>query len=55
LSSQLKIPVVLGRPWKNLQSRKSIPIPENKSLAYATAIGLAIRAADNPFWLRHII
>jgi len=48
LSLQLKIECRPGKVWKNLFSRKTIPVPEDKSLSYATGIGLALRAADNP-------
>jgi hypothetical protein len=36
--------------WKNLSAKKQIPISDEESLGYATAIGLALRAADNPFF-----
>jgi len=48
LSLQLKIECQPGKVWKNLFTKKDIPVPENKSLFYATGIGLALRAADNP-------
>ncbi len=55
LSAELKIPVAPGNTWKNLFSKKLIePLPENP-LSYATAIGLALRAADNPFFIKNII
>ena len=50
LSLELKIECRPGKPWKNLQSKKEINIPYNESIGYATAIGLALRAADNPFF-----
>ncbi len=50
LSSKLKILCRPGHPWKNLASNKLIPMTEGKSLGYATAIGLALRAASNPFF-----
>ncbi|MBT3539035.1 type IV pilus assembly protein PilM [Candidatus Parcubacteria bacterium] len=50
LSLELKIECRSGKPWKNLQSKKEIKIPYEESIGYATAIGLALRAADNPFF-----
>ncbi len=49
LSSKLKIVCAPGHPWKNLNSHQTIAINEKESLTYSTAIGLALRAADNPF------
>lgn len=49
LSNELKIECKPGRVWKNLNSSKVIHIPYEESIKYATAIGLALRAADNPF------
>ncbi|HBU07407.1 MAG TPA: hypothetical protein DEB09_04985 [Candidatus Magasanikbacteria bacterium] len=50
LSTKLKITTRPGHPWKNLSSNKSIPMSEEESISYSTAIGLALRAADNPFF-----
>ncbi|MFA4830858.1 MAG: pilus assembly protein PilM [Patescibacteria group bacterium] len=55
LSLKLKINAKPGRPWKNLMSKKPIPVDIEESLSYATAIGLALRAADNPFFRHNII
>ncbi|MFA7314666.1 MAG: type IV pilus assembly protein PilM [Candidatus Magasanikbacteria bacterium] len=49
LTNELKIECKPGRVWKNLNSVKVIHIPYEESIKYATAIGLALRAADNPF------
>ncbi|PIP24173.1 MAG: hypothetical protein COS25_02400 [Candidatus Nealsonbacteria bacterium CG02_land_8_20_14_3_00_37_10] len=46
LSSQLKIPVEIGNPWVNLISeskKEALGLSFEKSLSYATAIGLALR------------
>lgn len=46
LSLQLKIPVELGNPWINIlpESQKEVPeLPFEKSLAYTTALGLALK------------
>lgn len=55
LSSRLKIICRPGNPWKNLSNKKSIGENTEQSLSYATAIGLALRAADNPFFAKNII
>ena len=49
LSSELHIECKPGRVWKNLNTSKAITVPYEESIKYATAIGLALRAADNPF------
>jgi len=52
LSGRLKIPVVLGNPWVNILKPplKNIPmIARKESLAYSTALGLALRGLDSPF------
>ncbi|EKE07410.1 MAG: hypothetical protein ACD_18C00095G0005 [uncultured bacterium] len=49
LTNELKIECKPGRVWKNLNSNKAIKVPYEESIKYATAIGLALRAADNPF------
>lgn len=55
LSFELKIECKSGHVWKNLYSKKNINIPAQESLGYATAIGLALRAADNPFFRKDSI
>lgn len=50
LTQTLGIQTSPGRPWKNLHSKKEIAMDPRQSLSYATAIGLALRAADNPFF-----
>ena len=50
LSLKLKIPCRLGDVWQNLSARRPIPLPQEQSLAFATAVGLALRAADNPLF-----
>lgn len=55
ISAELKLPVRPGLPWKNLSAKKSILITPQKSLGLTTAIGLALRAADNPFFAKNII
>lgn len=55
LTEQLGIEAVPGRAWKNLNTQKKIPLDPFDSLAYSAAIGLALRAADNPFSSRDII
>ena len=50
LSIKLKISSKPGNAWKNLNSAKPIDFDEKKSLRFAKAIGLALRAADNPFF-----
>ncbi|MFH1947505.1 MAG: type IV pilus assembly protein PilM [Candidatus Magasanikbacteria bacterium] len=55
ISSKLKIVTRPGRPWKNLSPNTNIEIPSKESLSYAIAIGLALRAADNPYFTHDII
>ena len=44
LSLELKIPTELGNPWINIpEGKKMEKLPFEKSLGYATAIGLALR------------
>ena len=50
LSLQLKIPTELGNPWINIlpESQKEVPeLSFEKSLGYATALGLALRGISN--------
>lgn len=52
LSLKLGIECAPGKPWKNVNQNKALfsnKISEDQSTDYATAIGLAIRAADNFF------
>jgi len=55
LTTKLKILTKPSHPWKNLMSKKPIAMPESKSLGYSSAIGLALRAADNPFFTHDAI
>ena len=55
ISSKLKITARPGNPWKNLSARKDTKLTPEKAVNYATAIGLGLRAADNPFFTKYII
>jgi type IV pilus assembly protein PilM len=55
LSLKLKIATHPGQPWKNLMGKKSTESDGKIGLYYATAIGLALRAADNPFFTKTLI
>lgn len=55
MSHKLHIDCTRGNPWKNLSHRKKINLKVQTSLGYATAVGLALRAADNPFFKKDII
>ncbi len=56
LSQLLGIECVRGNVWKNLGiDPKKAPMENTSALGYATAIGLALRAADNPFNIRDTI
>lgn len=55
LSLELKNECRLGHVWKNLNNKKTLELDEKKYLGYATAIGLALRAADNPFFIKDTI
>lgn len=55
LSLDLKVECKPGNVWKNLYSKRDIVIPAHEALGYATAIGLALRAADNPFFRKDSI
>lgn len=48
ISRQLKITAHPGHPWKNLHNKKLYDFDINKSLPLASAIGLALRAIQNP-------
>jgi type IV pilus assembly protein PilM len=55
LTSKLKITSAPGHVWKNLDSDES-KLPDNtRSLSYASAIGLALRAVQNPFTAKKIL
>jgi type IV pilus assembly protein PilM len=45
LNDKLKIPVELGNPWVNIfkKPKQKIPLVQERSIKYATAIGLALR------------
>ncbi len=56
LSTKLHIDARPGHVWKNLFSGKQSPVPNDpEALHYATGIGLALRAADNPFFISDLI
>jgi hypothetical protein len=56
LGEELGIECVRGNAWKNLSiDPKHAPVDNTLALSYATAIGLALRAADNPFNTRDTI
>ena len=48
LTENIRIESMPGHVWKNLHTRKK-QIPDDEALNYATAIGLALRASDNPY------
>lgn len=49
LTESLGIKAEPGLPWKNLRPKRALPVSQEDGLRYATAIGLALRAADNPY------
>lgn len=49
LSKKLGIPCLPGNVWKNLGDAPGTLPDALSSLTYATAIGLALRASDNPY------
>ncbi|MEK7508748.1 MAG: type IV pilus assembly protein PilM [Patescibacteria group bacterium] len=51
LSSKLKIKVRKANPWVNLFPVDKPPMPPEESLRYATSIGLAMRALEDPILL----
>lgn len=56
LAESTGIECIRGTVWKNLGSNPKHPPTDNAvALSYATAIGLALRAADNPFNTRDTI
>lgn len=55
LSLKLKVSSKPGHVWKNLFTKKFQEVVDQESLNYATAIGLALRAADNPLLTKDTI
>ncbi len=55
ISTSLKVIARPGKPWKNLGGNQENTLPAEESLSYSSAIGLALRAADNPFFTNDII
>jgi len=55
LSQRLGITCAPGRVWKNLGTHPGKIPNEETSLSLATAIGLALRAAENPFNVHDMI
>lgn len=55
LTHKLGIETEPGSVWKNLFSKHEIKVDKRKELGMSTAIGLALRAADNPFFIKNII
>lgn len=55
ISTKLKITARPGKPWKNLSQKNKVNMLPAESLSYAPAIGLALRASDNPFFTNDII
>lgn len=50
LALKLKIPCRTGAVWQNLSAHQPINLTAEQSLPLATAVGLALRAADNPLF-----
>lgn len=48
LSTKLKLKVRKANPWVNLFPLNKSPLGQERSLSFATAIGLAMRALENP-------
>lgn len=55
LTKSLGIESKPGHIFKNLMSKHEFPLDNAKALSYAAAVGLALRAADNPFVKQTII
>lgn len=55
LTTALGIESKPGKVFKNLMSQTNLPITDDAALSYASAIGLALRAADDPFLQRDMI
>jgi type IV pilus assembly protein PilM len=49
LTAKLSIPTGYGNAWKNLSPKKKKKLDPSGGRSYSVAIGLALRAADNPF------
>ena len=52
---KLGINTAPGHVWKNLHTEHDLPKKSKHHLGLAAAIGLALRAADNPYAIRDII
>ncbi|MBT3816744.1 MAG: pilus assembly protein PilM [Candidatus Magasanikbacteria bacterium] len=50
LTEKLGVEAAPGKPWKNLGSKKANQLSQKAGEKYARAIGLALRAADNPYF-----
>lgn len=48
LSAKLKIKIRKANPWVNVYPKGQEPMPLEQSISYTTAIGLALRAIENP-------
>ena len=55
LTAKLKIEAKPGSVWKNLSNGEATRMPDYESLGLATAIGLGLRAAQNPFFSNIIL
>lgn len=55
LTESLGIPTAQKDPWSNLSARKPIPLTPEQSATYTTGVGLALRAADNPFFSHDMV
>ncbi len=55
LSEKMQIEARPGKVWKNLSAKKGALPGKVESLGFATAIGLALRAADNSYFRKDII
>ncbi len=48
LSARLKMKIRRANPWVNVYPKGEEPLPPEESVSYTTAIGLALRAIENP-------
>ncbi|MCX6779337.1 MAG: type IV pilus assembly protein PilM [Candidatus Magasanikbacteria bacterium] len=48
LSAKLKMKIRKVNPWVNIYPKGEEPMPLDESISYTTAIGLALRAIENP-------
>jgi type IV pilus assembly protein PilM len=55
LTEKLGIEAALGHVWKNLHNTHHLPKIHESQVSLASAIGLALRAADNPYSYKDII